>query len=72
MYQRPDDEIGFENVMNPSKMTGSQSEVGNRCILRSLPLRSVGTSSKGLPAILYDLTRHITAYSPHLLGVGEG
>lgn len=29
--------------LNPFEMTESQSEVGNQCILRSLPVRSVGS-----------------------------
>lgn len=30
-------------IVNPSEMPGSQSEVGSRCISRSLPLRATGT-----------------------------
>lgn len=43
VQQRPGNEIGVENFMNPFEMTGSQSEAGNHYILRSLPPRSTGT-----------------------------
>lgn len=40
--ERPGNEIGVENFVNPFEMTGSQSEAGNHYILRSLPPRSAG------------------------------
>lgn len=43
VQQKPGNETGIENFMNPSEMTGSEPEVGNHYVLRSLPLRSAGT-----------------------------
>lgn len=37
MQQRPGNEIGVENFVNPFEMTGNQFEAGNHYILRSLP-----------------------------------
>lgn len=67
--QSQDSETGFENFLNPFKMTESQSEGGNHCILRSRPLRSVGTcASEEFPATLYEFD--LVLYRPfsRLLG----